>query len=145
MSAGNPSAATLILGLGLASSAENAERAARTAQIMTMNVFMWSGVAADDPENAESFCPFPDLCPGVANTSLGEGIAFDLDRELEGLTNQVRGALVGVFDGFEILNTFQRVGAAVAGSEQLIFSLRTPGGVRETSAADVFCLLTARA
>jgi hypothetical protein len=71
------------------------------------------GVSGLMPENAESFRAFPDLCPGVANAGLGEGIAFDLDRELEGLTNKVSGALVGVFDGFDILNTFKRVGTTV--------------------------------
>ena len=65
------------------------------------------------PTDVESFRSLPDLCPGVANASLGEGIAFDLDGELEGLANEVGGALTGVFDGFEILVSFERVGATV--------------------------------
>src|ERR1035441_1482367 len=65
------------------------------------------------PKGVESVRALPNLCPGVANASLREGITFDLDGELEGLLNEVGSALVGVFDGFEVLIPFEHVRAAV--------------------------------
>src|SRR5258708_18837748 len=60
-----------------------------------------------------SFRALPNLCPRVANASLGERIAFDLEGELEGLLDEVGSALVRVFDGFEIFVSFEDVGTPV--------------------------------
>src|SRR5438093_11770111 len=67
----------------------------------------------DSRRKEQSFRALPNLCPRVANASLSQRIAFDLDGELEGLLDEVGGALVGVFDGFEVLVSFERVGATV--------------------------------
>src|SRR5438552_1962905 len=66
-----------------------------------------------DAGAVQSFRALPDLRPWISNPSLGERIAFHLEDELEGLLNELGGALVGVFDGFDILASVECVGSTV--------------------------------